>query len=64
MDPQWCFVGMNAFSEKLAFSNWVNPMRVNKGDEYRLWYQEDLSDQGEHDNIGFTCAYVRAYIEK
>lgn len=55
--------GMNCNSTALGYSNWLNPVRVVKGDELRIWYGEDLRNSGESNNNGRSCATVRTLIE-
>ncbi|XP_031574667.1 uncharacterized protein LOC116308398 [Actinia tenebrosa] len=48
----------NYNSEELIFKNFTSPMVVTAGQEYRIWYGEDLTNYGEYDNEGTTCAEV------
>lgn len=38
-------------------------MLVKRGDEFRIWYGEDLVNRWEFDNSGQSCANVFAEIE-
>ena len=49
-----------AFAPELVFSVFSHPRRVYKGQQFRLWYGEDLTDQTEHDNGGRVCCDVYA----
>lgn len=57
--------GMHSESPELTFDNLTVPLRVEPGQEFRVWYKEDLQDVSEHDNGGKTCMDVYAlYILK
>ncbi|KAL9968602.1 hypothetical protein ACROYT_G020712 [Oculina patagonica] len=52
--------GFAANSPELLFT-FSTPMEVTAGQEYRVWYKEDLSNQEESDNYsGATCMRVVA----
>jgi len=55
--------GFTPNSSVVAFSNFVNPMRVVEGDEIRVWYGEDFFDSTESDNMGTSCAIVRTFVQ-
>ena len=42
------------------FNNLTVPMRVAAGQEFRVWYDEDLKNESEHDNGGKTCMDIYA----
>ena len=52
--------GMRSDSSELVFSELSVPLTVAAGQEFRLWYSEDLRDFSESDNGGRTCAGVHA----
>ncbi|KXJ07170.1 hypothetical protein AC249_AIPGENE23390 [Exaiptasia diaphana] len=39
----------------------IIPMNITAGQEYRLWYGEDLKDVSEVDNSGTVCVDVNMY---
>ena len=47
-------------SSELVFNILSPPLRVATGDEYRIWYNDDLVDKKEDDNDGITCLDVYA----
>ena len=52
--------GYDAQSSEIIFSGFPNPLYLSSGQELRLWYEEDLIDQSEHDNNGTSCTDVFA----
>ena len=50
--------GMHSDSPELTFNNRSVPLRVVSGQEFRVWYDEDLKDVSEHDNGGETCMKI------
>ena len=51
-------VGVN--ETELRFNNLPSPISVSVGQEFQLWYLEDLKNCFEFDNSGQTCADVYA----
>ena len=47
--------GIWSNSTELIFNNLAVPVRVSAGQQFRVWYGEDLKDVSEHDNGGETC---------
>ena len=47
-------------SSELVFNILSPPLRVATGDEYRIWYNDDLVDKTKDDNDGVTCVDVYA----
>ena len=47
-----------AFAPELVLPVFSHPRRVYKGQQFRVWYGEDLTDQTEHDNGGRSCCDV------
>ncbi|KAL9975377.1 hypothetical protein ACROYT_G012532 [Oculina patagonica] len=47
--------GIRSDSPELTFNNLTVPLRVAPGQEFRVWYKEDLKDVSEVDNGGQTC---------
>lgn len=46
-------------SPELLFDNFTNPLRVTVGQQFAVWFGEDLDDCGESDNgSGETCVDV------
>ena len=52
--------GIRSDSTELTFNNLTVPLRVATGQEFRVWYVEDLKDNSESDNGGQTCMDVYA----
>ena len=52
-------VGVN--ESELRFNKLPSPISVSVGQEFQVWYGEDLKNCGEHDNSGKTCADVYAW---
>ena len=52
--------GIWSNSPELTFNNLTVPMKVSTGEQFRVWYGEDLKGQSEHDNGGKTCSDVFA----
>ena len=52
-------VGVN--ETELRFNNLPSPISVSVGDEFQIWYGQDLKNCGEDDNSGQTCADVYAW---
>ena len=52
--------GIWSNSTELTFNSFTVPMRVSTGQEFRVWYSEDLKDVSEHDNEGETCMDIYA----
>mgnify|MGYP006964523185 CR=1 FL=1 len=52
--------GYDAQSSEIIFSGFPNPLYLSSDKELRLWYEEDLRDQTEHDNDGRSCTDVFA----
>ena len=49
-----------AFAPELVFSVFSHPRWVHKGQQFRVWYGEDLTNYGEDDNGGRVCCDVYA----
>ncbi|CAH3179948.1 unnamed protein product, partial [Porites evermanni] len=52
-------VGVN--ETELRFNNLPSPISVSVGDEFQIWYGQDLKNCYESDNRGQTCADVYAW---
>ena len=52
--------GIWSNSTELTFNNLTVPMKVSTGQQFRVWYGEDLKGQTEYDNGGKTCVDVFA----
>ena len=51
--------GQTADSLELLFDNFSTPLHVSVGDEFQIWFTEDLYKCGHEDNgLGNTCALV------
>ena len=50
--------GVTSESPVLRFSNFSSPLAVSTGQEFQIWYTEDLYDCFEGDNEGQTCTDV------
>ena len=53
--------GAGVNETELRFNNLPSPISVSVGDEFQIWYGQDLKDCYEHDNSGQTCADVYAW---
>ena len=51
------FAGFTSSSPELLFT-FAIPLKVTAGQEYRMWYSEDLVSSIEGDNHGPTCMKV------
>jgi len=57
---QWSKIpGYTSVSSELALS-FFNPYSVQSGQEFRLWYGEDLKNASEGDNGGSACIDIYA----
>ena len=52
-------VGLN--ETELKFNNLLSPISVSVGEEFQIWYGQDLRDCSEYNNRGWTCADVYAW---
>ena len=52
--------GVWSNSTVLTFNNLTVPLAVATGQEFRVWYHEDLKEVSEFDNGGKTCLDVFA----
>nr|XP_058945954.1 uncharacterized protein LOC131773977 [Pocillopora verrucosa] len=50
--------GFNEDSRELRFNNFSSPMTVTEGQEFQIWYGEDLKDCTEDDNDGQSCVDI------
>ncbi|XP_078351192.1 uncharacterized protein LOC144635940 [Oculina patagonica] len=50
--------GYSADSSELGFNHFSSPLAVSVGQEFQIWYTEDLFDCWEEDNGGQTCTDV------
>jgi hypothetical protein len=50
--------GVTNMDPKLTFPELSPPLAVTAGQQFRIWFGEDLTDQHEDDNSGVTCADV------
>ena len=50
--------GYTSTSPELVFPNASQPGLVTRGQEFRIWFVEDLGDYSEQDNSGESCADV------
>ena len=48
------------FAPELVFSVFSHPRWVKKGQQFHVWYGEDLTNYTEHDNGGRVCCDVYA----
>jgi hypothetical protein len=56
--------GFTNMSPELVFPEISPPLAVTKGQEFRIWFGQDLQDYGENGNSGTTCADVYVYYTK
>ncbi|XP_022787214.1 uncharacterized protein LOC111327321 [Stylophora pistillata] len=50
--------GYNEDSRELKFNNFSSPKTVTEGQEFQIWYGEDLKDCTEDDNDGQSCVDI------
>jgi len=48
------------FAPELVLSVFSHPRWVSSGQQFRLWFGEDLTDDSEHNNGGRACCDVYA----
>ena len=59
-DTYWAIIpGFNSVSYELVLS-FFKPIPVDRGQEFRVWYGEDLTGHTEDDNSGSACIDVYA----
>ena len=63
---KWYYdVGYSSLSPELVLSVFSHPLHVSSGQEFRVWYGEDLVNHTEQDNDGKVCSDVYAlYVWK
>ena len=55
----WAIIpGYTSLSPELVLSAFSGPHSVTSGEEFHLWYGEDLGDAREGDNRGTVCSDV------
>ncbi|KAL9970863.1 hypothetical protein ACROYT_G023315 [Oculina patagonica] len=54
-------VGIGINSPELVFNSLPTPLSVSVGQEFHIWYGQDLKDCTENNNAGMTCADVYAW---
>ena len=59
--PLYKIEGVGVNDNELRFNNLPTPISVSVGDEFQIWYGQDLSNCSEHNNSGQTCADVYAW---
>ena len=55
-------LGFTANSNELVLENKITNPYVEKGQELRVWYGEDLKEKYDGDNSGRSCVEVYAKI--
>ncbi|XP_031575324.1 uncharacterized protein LOC116308945 [Actinia tenebrosa] len=55
--------GYDEMSKEVIFKNISVPLGVRCGDEFRIWYGQDLTNKLEKNNGGTTCCDVYALYE-
>lgn len=53
--------GFTNMSPELIFPEISPQITVKKGQRFRIWFGQDLSDNTDFDNLGTTCADVYIY---
>ncbi|KAL9971557.1 hypothetical protein ACROYT_G017732 [Oculina patagonica] len=53
--------GIGVNSPELLFNKLSTPLSVSVGQEFQIWYGQDLTDCSEDNNSGTTCADVYAW---
>ena len=59
--PRYKIDGIDSNAMQLVFNNLPSPMSVTTGQEFQIWFGEDLRNWHEYDNSGETCADVYAW---
>ena len=59
--PRYKIDGVDSNAMELVFNNLPSPMSVNTGQEFQIWFGEDLRNYFDGDNSGETCADVYAW---
>lgn len=54
--------GYHANSTKVVYRVLKPPVRVDAGEEFRIWHRQDLFDSSEENNDGKTCTDVYILI--
>ena len=52
--------GYKSKSSEIIWKDFINPIRLTSGQEWRLWHSDDLRDYREYDNNGTSCTDVFA----
>ena len=60
-DSPYKIEGVGVNETELRFNNLPSPMSVSVGDEFQIWYVQDLLNCSEDNNSGQTCADVYAW---
>jgi hypothetical protein len=50
--------GFDSKSAELVFKNFTTPLAVTAGQEFRIWYGQDLKNVSEANNGGTACVDV------
>ena len=59
--PLYKIEGVGVNDNELRFNNLPTPISVSVGDEFQIWYGQDLKNCSEDNNSGQTCADVYAW---
>ena len=60
-DQPYKIEGVGVNETELRFNNLPSPISVSVGDEFQIWYVQDLINCSEDNNSGQTCADVYAW---
>ncbi|CAH3179954.1 unnamed protein product [Porites evermanni] len=60
-DYRYKIEGVGVNDTELQFNNLPSPISVSVGDEFQIWYGQDLTNCSEDNNSGQTCADVYAW---
>ena len=60
-DSPYKIEGVGVNEPELRFNNLSSPISVSVGDEFQIWYVQDLINCSEDNNSGQTCADVYAW---
>ena len=60
-DYSYKIEGVGVNDNELRFNNLPSPISVSVGDEFQIWYGQDLKNCSEENNSGQTCADVYAW---
>lgn len=58
---EYSLPGFTSKSPEIVFKNFTAPRDVSVGQEFRIWYGQDLKNRSEENNGGTSCTDVYVY---